>query len=372
MKSDNFLTIQELKEATGHSVWVQAPNVPETGRWETIGKYDEKENGFPVSSGFLNCAYMGKIWLAYSDAPKEDVVGPMTLDEVKEHISIRHPHEIEPLYVTFDPPIPLDFAPRWRDAYSLSQLVASSAESYGKTWWAYRYAPNKVNQEKQTHVSDYCLFSGFTVIDNETGIYPDCDKIIESEEWAEPLRHCGFDHFAMTEDGTLHLLGADGDLVDPPADRFKVLFKQSKGSERLSRYELQDMDGEPVWDDHLKAWGLVVGDSVLYRNGEKLPIFGNGYRSAKMNSQQRAGTGFLSLDELRQMTGKPVWVKECNHILEDGAAWCIVEEVENLVTFLVSRGEVRYGRFVADNKDYGKTWWAYKGEQNNNITHKHK
>lgn len=46
----------------------------------------------------------------------------------------------------------------------------------------------------------------------------------------------------------------------------------------LTLEELREMDGEPVWDNLLKTWGLVVGDRILYRNGEKLRICGNGYR----------------------------------------------------------------------------------------------
>ena len=49
----------------------------------------------------------------------------------------------------------------------------------------------------------------------------------------------------------------------------------------LTLEELREMDGEPVWDKSLRAWGLVVGDFILYRNGEKLPIFGNMYRRRK-------------------------------------------------------------------------------------------
>ena len=49
----------------------------------------------------------------------------------------------------------------------------------------------------------------------------------------------------------------------------------------LTLEQLLEMDGEPVWDKSLRAWGLVVGDSILYRNGEKLPICGNMYRRRK-------------------------------------------------------------------------------------------
>lgn len=68
---------------------------------------------------------------------------PLTLAELKTHLSKRHPHEIEPLYIVFNPPIPVDYAPRWRDAYNLSNLVACNAEDYGKTWLAYRDKPKE-------------------------------------------------------------------------------------------------------------------------------------------------------------------------------------------------------------------------------------
>ncbi|MCI7639143.1 MAG: hypothetical protein MSS60_04875 [Clostridiales bacterium] len=68
---------------------------------------------------------------------------PLTLEELKLHLSKRHPHEIEPLYIVFDPPMPVDYAPRWRDAYNLSSLVAHDAENYGKRWKAYRSKPKE-------------------------------------------------------------------------------------------------------------------------------------------------------------------------------------------------------------------------------------
>ncbi len=65
---------------------------------------------------------------------------PLTLDEIHAHLSKRHPNDIEPLYVMFEPPIPLDYAPRWRDAGNLS-LLMQNGEEYGKTWLAYRTKP---------------------------------------------------------------------------------------------------------------------------------------------------------------------------------------------------------------------------------------
>lgn len=80
---------------------------------------------------------------AIKSASDIDNQKPLTLDELKAHLSKRHPHEIEPLYVMFEPEIPIDYATRWRNAYNLSQLVASHAEEYGKSWVAYRCAPKE-------------------------------------------------------------------------------------------------------------------------------------------------------------------------------------------------------------------------------------
>lgn len=77
---------------------------------------------------------------AQQEAEKNE---PLTLEELKNHLSVRHPHDIEPLYVVFNPPIPLDYAPRWLGAYNLSQLIASNADNYGKTLLAYRHKPKE-------------------------------------------------------------------------------------------------------------------------------------------------------------------------------------------------------------------------------------
>lgn len=66
---------------------------------------------------------------------------PLTLEEVKEHITKGHPNDIKPLYVDFKPTIPIDYTSRWRDAYNLSRLIAGRGDEYGKTWLAYRQKP---------------------------------------------------------------------------------------------------------------------------------------------------------------------------------------------------------------------------------------
>ena len=70
---------------------------------------------------------------------------PLTLEEVKEHITKGHPNDIKPLYVDFKPTIPIDYTSRWRDAYNLSRLIAGRGDEYGKTWLAYRSKPKEGN-----------------------------------------------------------------------------------------------------------------------------------------------------------------------------------------------------------------------------------
>ena len=66
----------------------------------------------------------------------------------------------------------------------------------------------------------------FTVIDNETGAYPDCENIVLNEEWAKHLMYCDIDTFAMTEEGALILLDDCGNCAFCPADRFTVVFEE--------------------------------------------------------------------------------------------------------------------------------------------------
>ena len=66
--------------------------------------------------------------------------------------------------------------------------------------------------------------NGFTVIDNQTGTYPDCEEIALKEGWAKHLIWCD-----MTEDGGLILLDDCGNCAYCPDDRFTVVFE--KGGE---------------------------------------------------------------------------------------------------------------------------------------------
>ena len=62
----------------------------------------------------------------------------------------------------------------------------------------------------------------FTVTDNQTGEYPDCERIALTEEWAKHLVYCDIDCFAITEEGGLILIDDCNNIAYPPADRFTV------------------------------------------------------------------------------------------------------------------------------------------------------
>ena len=64
----------------------------------------------------------------------------------------------------------------------------------------------------------------FTVIDNKTGDYPDCERIALKEDWAKHLIYCDIDEFAITESGLLILMDDCGNCAYPPPDRFTVVF----------------------------------------------------------------------------------------------------------------------------------------------------
>ena len=66
---------------------------------------------------------------------------------------------------------------------------------------------------------------GFTVIDNKTGNYPDCEKIALNEDWAKHLCYCDIDTFAITEDGGLILMDDCGECAYCPEGRFTVVLE---------------------------------------------------------------------------------------------------------------------------------------------------
>lgn len=62
----------------------------------------------------------------------------------------------------------------------------------------------------------------FTVIDIQTGCYPDIDSILEFEDWAKNICYCDIEGFLLNEYGQLLLADQCGNYVFCPSGRFKV------------------------------------------------------------------------------------------------------------------------------------------------------
>lgn len=90
----------------------------------------------------------------------------------------------------------------------------------------------------------------FDVIDTKTGRYPDVEKIALTEEWAKGLIYCDIDCFAVNEDGSLILIDDCGNIAYPPEGRFEIV-PEKEANEPLTLEQLREMDGEPVWGKSL-------------------------------------------------------------------------------------------------------------------------
>lgn len=64
----------------------------------------------------------------------------------------------------------------------------------------------------------------FTVIDKETGKYPNLEQIALKEDWAKNLIYCDMEGFFLSEDGNLVLADECGNFAYPPPERFKVIY----------------------------------------------------------------------------------------------------------------------------------------------------
>lgn len=105
--------------------------------------YFEKIDNTKLKGELATVAAERDRYKAERDAAEREILQPLTLEEVKEHITKGHPNDIKPLYVDFKPTIPIDYTSRWRDAYNLSRLIAGRGDEYGKTWIAYRSKPKE-------------------------------------------------------------------------------------------------------------------------------------------------------------------------------------------------------------------------------------
>jgi hypothetical protein len=66
-----------------------------------------------------------------------------------------------------------------------------------------------------------------TVIDPQTGKYPDVREIAIREKWANSLCYSDIDGFAIDEDGNLILLDECGRYCYPPVGRFECRLQEN-------------------------------------------------------------------------------------------------------------------------------------------------
>ena len=64
------------------------------------------------------------------------------------------------------------------------------------------------------------------MIDLQTGLAPDTEKIALKEEWAKGLVYCDMEGFAFHEDGYLVLLDECGNFAYCPPERFRVEWQE--------------------------------------------------------------------------------------------------------------------------------------------------
>lgn len=88
----------------------------------------------------------------------------------------------------------------------------------------------------------------FTVIDTQTGEYPELSKIARTEDWAKNLVYCDVDGFAITEDGSLILMDDCGNCAYPPSGRFVVVYEEENHKDAQGIWELiHENDGKPTF-----------------------------------------------------------------------------------------------------------------------------
>ncbi len=71
--------------------------------------------------------------------------------------------------------------------------------------------------------------------------------------------------------------------------------------------------------------------------------------------RQRDNPKPLTIEELRQMNGEPVWVKPLN-AAKDKGEWCVTDFYKDSFDALIPGIDNTW----YESKDYGKTWEAYR------------
>ncbi|WP_368234793.1 hypothetical protein [Anaerotruncus rubiinfantis] len=109
-----------------------------------------------------------------------------------------------------------------------------------------------------------------------------------------------------------------------------------------------------IQQSHDNAVRHELEDTIGRRYGDIAQAFAMALEALREKAA-RENPEPLTLEELRQMDGEPVWCCSC---LNGRSEWAILRAVEMSKTWFVALGGATQG--FGDKDTYGKTWLAYR------------
>lgn len=104
------------------------------------------------------------------------------------------------------------------------------------------------------------LENGFEIT-NADGTPIDWDVL--GRKYKDKLCYCDIDGFYIGQDGQLVLMDDCGKSIEVDRGDYRIEVKLDKpANNTLTLDELRDMDGEPVWCDWMNVWALAYIDGV--------------------------------------------------------------------------------------------------------------
>lgn len=91
-------------------------------------------------------------------------------------------------------------------------------------------------------------------------------RAVDADRLKQAIEHDYYEHYTKYHDSDQTA------LIDMVMDDIDEMLTLTPPNKALTMEELQEMDGEPVWVDTIKRWGIVrvcgYGISVLTKSGE--------------------------------------------------------------------------------------------------------
>lgn len=139
---------------------------------------------------------------------------------------------------------------------------------------------------------------------------------------------------------------------------------QETPNEPLTLEQLREMDGEPVYMPDTNCWALVTQNAfcpiLTFPDGEKCSVYdwyeqvGPVYRRPPEAKDNNVPTNEpLTIEELREMDGDPVWIVDVGPHKWYGPGWAIVDRDNCLVRTVKNWNAVFF-------ESYGERWLAYR------------